>query len=78
MRDVDITPVLQDPQFVEDADEFWVGPLQEASIDVFAERRSAIWKNAGRPGLENRFVSSSADAFFAELAAQTAERAASG
>jgi hypothetical protein len=70
MRDPDVTEVIGGSDFADGTDEWWVSPLPDPAVSLFAdEHRIARWQNRERPGLWERQITETADKFLADLAA---------
>jgi SIR2-like domain len=68
MRDIDLTHVFSLGPFAQGANERWVAPYLEPSVELFVANTQRFW--TGRENLLSRTVTETADAFMAELAAR--------
>lgn len=69
MRDPDVSEVVGTSDFAERLDEWWVSPLPDSAVSLFAdEHRTSRWLSAERPRLEERQITETADTFLDALA----------
>ena len=69
MRDHDLLRVLGNEDFARGLDERWVVPYLTEDIRRFGEERNPFWVNSRHRTMDDRLITETADAFFAELEA---------
>jgi hypothetical protein len=68
LRDLDLRPLLLGEEFARGADERWVSPYLDASLEDFSQQRGPHWRRVSDlPTIEDRLITETADSFFAEL-----------
>jgi hypothetical protein len=67
MRDRDLLPVLRSEDFALGADERWVSPFLDVSVESFAMDRKAFWAGTALVSMSDRLITETADAFFGAL-----------
>lgn len=76
MRDRDVVRVLEGEDFARGLDEIWVSPFLVSTVADFGGKRVPHWKDKPLRSIQDRLVTETADAFFANL--RSAFEASSG
>jgi hypothetical protein len=69
MRDLDLRNVLREEDFARSFDEQWVEPYLSPGVEEFGMARAPFWERTGRPDIQDRLITETADAFFAAVRA---------